>query len=213
MRRTDNLGLTQYETSDKFRITDESDSLNKDMQIIDENIKDLQDDAESMYKTQGALAILCNGNVHPSIPQGKYLYIKNHSSLPDGFYISKSYIPENANLASTGYVTAVDAEGCINDLNVAIATLNSNTIHKDKLAIVSGIIRGGGGHTSVNYPEGFNRDNCFVLSCFGDLYGTKYWSSEVAYVRLEPSTIDLYCLGGHSDVQFTIYCVLMKTSY
>ena len=38
MNRTQNLGLTQYETTDRFRITQSSDSLNKDMEIIDEAI-------------------------------------------------------------------------------------------------------------------------------------------------------------------------------
>lgn len=35
MNRTDNLGLTLYEATDKFRITESTDSLNHDMEILD----------------------------------------------------------------------------------------------------------------------------------------------------------------------------------
>ena len=113
MNTTSNLGLTQYESNDKYKITGNSNSMNRDMQIIDENINGLQD----------GLAILANGNTHAAISAGQFVYVRNHGTLANGLYKANSNISVNATLTSSN-LTA-DVSGGLNDLGSSISALNS----------------------------------------------------------------------------------------
>ena len=42
MRTTTNLGLAVYESNDKFRILEQTNSLNKNMEILDANVLPLE---------------------------------------------------------------------------------------------------------------------------------------------------------------------------
>ena len=122
MNSTTNLGLTLYEGNDKFQITGDADSLNHDMEIIDEHMHN----AEVLLEdTDESIAIVVNGNTAPkAITSGQYLFIKNHSSLATGGYHAKSNIASGATISSSN--VDPDPNGIANSLKAITDTLNGN---------------------------------------------------------------------------------------
>lgn len=46
---------------------------------------------------------------------------------------------------------------------ILLIIIGSSVIYKEELAVVSGTILANTGTTSVNYPDGFNNENCVVI--------------------------------------------------
>ena len=87
-----------------------------------------------------ALAIVANGNTHPAITSGQFVYVRNHSSLAEGLYKATAAIGTNATL-STSNLTA-DGSGGLNDLQAQVNSLNS------KLTQRTGSLTSFGGYTT-----------------------------------------------------------------
>ena len=128
MTHTQNLGLTKFESTDKYRISQSENSMNKNMELIDAAVGDLTEkstDAETrMTAMQDGYAILANGNTHPAIANGQAVYVKNHGSLAEGLYWAKSAIAVNATLSTSNL--EADSTGGLNKLKGQIDALNSN---------------------------------------------------------------------------------------
>jgi hypothetical protein len=81
---------------------------------------------------QYAVAIVADGNTHPAIADGQFVYVRNHSTLAEGLYKASEAISENGAL-STSNLTA-DSAGGLNDLQAQVTTLN------DKIAVTEATI-------------------------------------------------------------------------
>lgn len=82
--------------------------------------KTLTDDIAAV---QDGLAIISDGDIHPSIASGQAVYVKNHSSLADGLYWARAAIGTNATLSTSNL--AADTSGGFNKLKGDIDSLNS----------------------------------------------------------------------------------------
>lgn len=109
---TSNLGLQKPDYSDAADIA----VLNGNSDKID----------SSVNATDGAIAIVSNGNTHPAIPSGNYVYIRGHGSLSEGLYKNSTSgtIGVNAPLSSSN-VSAISSGG-MNEMKSITDTLNSN---------------------------------------------------------------------------------------
>lgn len=83
--------------------------------------KTLTDDIAAV---QDGMAIISDGDIHPSIASGQAVYVKNHSSLANGLYWARSAIGTNVTLSTSNL--AADANGGFNKLKGDIDSLNSN---------------------------------------------------------------------------------------
>lgn len=73
----------------------------------------------SLDGLRDGLGILANGNTHAAITSGQYVYVKNHSSLPEGLYKATANIAANGTLSTSNL--AADSAGGLNSLNEQIA--------------------------------------------------------------------------------------------
>lgn len=73
---------------------------------------------------QYAVAIVADGNTHPAIADGQFVYVRNHSTLAEGLYKATAAIGTNVAL-TTSNLTA-DSAGGLNDLQAQVNTLNGN---------------------------------------------------------------------------------------
>jgi len=99
MQRTSKLKLTQYEISDRFSITEPQDSINADMEIIDDQLGGLQ---------ESLCTVLQRGVEHGVIPKGKLVFVRNSpatayesDAISTGFYITTQRIAAGTELRST----------------------------------------------------------------------------------------------------------------
>lgn len=72
---------------------------------------------------QYAVAIVADGNTHPAIADGQFVYVRNHSTLAEGLYKATAAIGTNVAL-TTSNLTA-DGQGGLNDLKGQVDSLNS----------------------------------------------------------------------------------------
>lgn len=107
---TSNLGLQKPDYSDAADIA----VLNGNSDKID----------SSVNATDGAIAIVSNGNTHPAIPSGNYVYIRGHGSLSEGLYKNSTSgtIGVNATLSSSN-VSAISSGG-MNEMKSITNALN-----------------------------------------------------------------------------------------
>lgn len=93
-------------------------------------VNELNSDATEMKATDNAiesgLAIVANGDTHPAIKVGQYVYVKGHSILAEEMYIASEAIPTDDPL-TTSNLTALNA-GSLNVLNSGLAALRSSTV-------------------------------------------------------------------------------------
>lgn len=78
----------------------------------------------SIAGVQDAIAIVANGDTHPAIASGQFVYVRNHSTLAEGLYKATAAIGTDVAL-TTSNLTA-DGSGGLNDLKGQIDSLNSN---------------------------------------------------------------------------------------
>jgi hypothetical protein len=77
----------------------------------------------SIAGVQDAVAIVANGDTHPAIADGQFVYVRNHSTLAEGLYKATAAIGTDVAL-TTSNLTA-DGSGGLNDLKGQIDSLNS----------------------------------------------------------------------------------------
>jgi len=108
---TTNMGLKKPALSDDALISD----INDNMDLID----------TAAEATSEGIAFVSIGNTHAAISQGKYVYIRRHSTLAEGLYTANSSLAANATLTSSN-VTAVPSGGALNALNDQIGNILQN---------------------------------------------------------------------------------------
>ena len=119
---TSNLSLKKPAQSDKIRIAD----LNGNADNIDAAIgADFGQSSKpsinaAINSLADGLAIVSQGDVHAAISAGRFVYVRNHSTLAEGLYVASAAISANAALSGTN-LTA-DTSGGLNALNSKIAT-------------------------------------------------------------------------------------------
>jgi hypothetical protein len=119
---TDNLGLIQPLGSEKIRIA----QINQNMDTLDEAVGAVGDKSlqQQILDIGGGIAIMANGNTHPAITAGQFVFVRNHGTLADGAYTANSNIAENATLSSSN-LTAVPGGG-FNALKAGITSLSDH---------------------------------------------------------------------------------------
>ena len=117
---TSNLGLQKPDYNDAADIA----VLNGNSDKID----------SSVNATDGAIAIVSNGNTHPAIPSGNYVYIRGHGSLSEGLYKNSTSgtIGVNATL-STSNVSAISSGG-MNEMKSITDTLNGKIANPESIS-------------------------------------------------------------------------------
>lgn len=81
---------------------------------------------------QYALAIVADGDTHPAIADGQFVYVRNHSTLDEGLYKATAAIGTDVAL-TTSNLTA-DSAGGLNDLQAQVNTLNDNKANISNLS-------------------------------------------------------------------------------
>ncbi len=126
---TQNLGLIKPAGTDKIRIA----QINSNMDTLDTKIGPVGNTplqtqatnaASSISALQSGIAIICNGNTHVAIAAGRYVYVRNHSSLAEGLYVATSLIQANGSL-STSNLAAVSGGA----LNALLAQIPEQLVH------------------------------------------------------------------------------------
>lgn len=117
-----------------------------------------------------------------------------------------------------------DCKELINQIKEELAAVENGSAYilKSNIAVVSGIINlnNGNGHINVNYPTGFNKNNCVVISICGkgffDDGATDFYSNMSTHlfaVRYGIDKIQLKCnsiLSSGSSRSITITAILLK---
>lgn len=74
----------------------------------------------SIESLESSIAIVANGNTHPLIYPGEYVYVKMHDTLPEGLYTANSTIVETDDL-TTSNLSSV-SKGGMNDLKSKVGS-------------------------------------------------------------------------------------------
>lgn len=106
------------------RITSLETSRTADETILSEHTSLLTNHTNALTDIERGVAILANGNSHAAITQGQFVFIRNHTTLPEGIYRATANIAANGTL-TTSNVT-LDSAGGLNTLENEISTLKSN---------------------------------------------------------------------------------------
>lgn len=78
----------------------------------------------SIAGVQNAVAIVANGDTHPAIASGQFVYVRNHSTLAEGLYKATAAIGTDVALTTSNLTP--DNQGGLNKLKGDIDSLNSN---------------------------------------------------------------------------------------
>lgn len=135
--RTDNSNQTLNQAISTLE--NSTNSLNTRTGALETDSASLKTRATALEGTASALedgiAIVANGNTHPSISSGQFVYIKNHPSLTEGLYTANSAIGTNAEL-TTSNVTA-DGSGGLNALKAKIGNVGNTDLQSQVTSLNS----------------------------------------------------------------------------
>lgn len=180
---TTNLGLTKPAYSDDADISD----INGNMDLIDAEAGKVRANVAANYDSSETYAV------------GDYC-------LHDGSLYKCTTAISSPESWTAGHWTQIKIAGELSSL--------SDHIAKYDFAILSGTITnadGAGKNTKVNYPTGFTKDNCLVLSAYysSDNGSSWYPIRETSYVYMNPNQFYIYNDdGGLTNKPFRI--ALMK---
>ena len=107
---TTNMGLKKPAGDENMNIGD----INGNMDDID----------AAITNDRKGIAIISKGNTHAAISSGQYVYVHNHSTLPDGLYKATSAISANGTL-STSNLSSVSSGGFNDVLTLLAAKVNT----------------------------------------------------------------------------------------
>ena len=109
---TTNLGLDMIDSGAKIKLF--PNIFNGDIETIDGAVGPGFSSSRSVASVSSAeeasMAYVSNNNTHVAIPAGRFVYVKNHGSLAEGLYESKSEIAANGVLSGSN-LTAVSNGG------------------------------------------------------------------------------------------------------
>jgi len=111
---TTNLGLIKPAGSDKIRIA----QINQNSDTLDAAIGPVGATSlqTQMNNVQDALAIIANGDTHPAITAGQFVYVKNNThSVAEGLHVATANISANGQITTSN--VSADASGGLNALN------------------------------------------------------------------------------------------------
>ena len=114
---TTNLGLIKPAGTDKIRIA----QINQNSDTLDAAIGPVGATSlqTQMNNVQDALAIIANGDTHPAITAGQYVYVKNNThSVAEGLHVATANISANGQITTSN--VSADASGGLNALNAKI---------------------------------------------------------------------------------------------
>ena len=126
---------------------------------------------------ENGLAIIANGNTHYAIESGKYVYIKNHSTLAEGLYKANVTIPTNNPITSTNVTLASNLNGALNDLQ--------NVSGSGYCKMQDGTAFAWGNVSGVTFSSESIKEGTVTLPfsfVSGNIYATPYNTSNVTFM-------------------------------
>lgn len=111
---TTNLGLIKPLGTEKIRIA----QINQNSDTLDAAIGAVGSTSlqTQMNNVQDALAIIANGDTHPAITAGQFVYVKNNThSVAEGLHVATANISANGQITTSN--VSADASGGLNALN------------------------------------------------------------------------------------------------
>lgn len=134
-------GVVRLFGTNIYRTDNSNQTLNQAISTLENTTNTLNTRTGKLEGTANALedgiAIVANGNTHPSISSGQFVYIKNHPSLTEGLYTANSAIGTNAEL-TTSNVTA-DGSGGLNALKAKIGNVGNTDLQSQVTSLNSKI--------------------------------------------------------------------------
>lgn len=135
--RTDNSNQTLNQAISTLE--NSTNSLNTRTGELETDSASLKTRATALEGTASSLedgiAIVSNGNTHPPIASGQFVYVKNHESLTEGLYTANSAIGTNATL-TTSNLTA-DGSGGLNALKAKIGNVGNTDLQSQVTSLNS----------------------------------------------------------------------------
>lgn len=122
---TTNLGLIKPLGTEKIRIA----QINQNSDTLDAAIGAVGSTSlqTQMNNVQDALAIIANGDTHPAITAGQFVYVKNNThSVAEGLHVATANISANGQITTSN--VSADASGGLNTLNGGLNTLNAKIV-------------------------------------------------------------------------------------
>lgn len=108
--------------------------------------------AADLRELSEGMAIVIDGDTAPkAIASGKYLFIKNHSTLATGGYHATAAIASGADITSSNVTP--DPDGIANALNEQIVPF----------AVLTGTTNNDATEKGVNYPTGYTQNNTVLV--------------------------------------------------
>ena len=158
---------------------------------------------EKIELTQDGIAIVADGDTHAAIGDGQFVYVRNHGTLAEGMYRATTAIGENVALTTSNL--AVDNAGGLNALKSDVDTLSS------KFALVQVVTPIKNQAYTVDYPNGFTRDNCTMISAYLLAYNNKYYGSATnIQITLLPSVVEVTRIGAADNGNYTCGVLLYR---
>ena len=185
-QRTANLNLVLPFQDEPVAVSD----VNNNMTVIDAAANALED----------GLAIVSNGNTHPAITSGQFVYIRNHSTLTEGLYRATANISANGALTSSN--VAADPNGGLNALNEQIA--KRKAFSKASLSIAPGESK----QSTLDLPSSYNQILGIIVGADPDTH----YNSMLAFRNISiDGTIQYYCVGSGASQTFTFKYYVLYT--
>lgn len=95
---------------------------------IENDITDIETDVTNIVD---GIAIVANGDTHPQIANGQFVYVRNHNTLPDGLYRATAAIQTDGVLSTSNL--QADGAGGLNNLQSQVDSLSSNLTNITKV--------------------------------------------------------------------------------
>lgn len=127
-------GVVRLFGTNIYRTDNSNQTLNQAISTLENSTNSLNTRTRAL---EDGIAIVANGNTHPAIASGQFVYVKNHESLTEGLYTANSAIGTNASL-TTSNLTA-DGSGGLNALKAKIGNVGNTDLQEQVTSLNSKI--------------------------------------------------------------------------
>lgn len=159
-------------------------ALENNVSNISDDVTDLEEDVTNI--TDG-MAIVANGDTHPQIASGQFVYVRNHSTLPDGLYRAAAAIPTDGALSTSNL--QADGAGGLNALQSQVDSLNRNKANVSKYPNTNRILSIATDGSSVGFRIQYPSSGAFSI-LYADIYG------RVAHIYRSTENANLHMING-----------------